>query len=104
MHRIVDQRDEALAALAHLAQREAEQDRDDEYRQEIALRDRADEVRRDHLHQEVDDGERFRARYIAGDRLLTSSEAGAIWSPAPGCHKLPTISPTTRAIVETTSK
>ena len=59
-----------LAALAHMTQGEAEQDRDDQHRQQISLGDRADQVRRNHLHQEIDDRQRFRVRHVAGDRLL----------------------------------
>jgi hypothetical protein len=44
VHDIVDQRDEPLAALAHVAQREAEQDGDDQHRQKIALGHRADQI------------------------------------------------------------
>ncbi len=70
VHDIVDQRDQALAALAHLAQGKAEQRRDNQHRQQIPLRHRADQVRGDHLHQEIDDRQRFRVRHVAGDRLF----------------------------------
>ena len=67
---IVDQRDETLAALAHVAQREAEQHRNDQHRQQIPLRHRTDQVRGDHLHQEIDNRQRFCVRHVTGDRLL----------------------------------
>ena len=101
---IVDQRDETLAALAHLTQCETEQDGNEQHRQEISLRDRAEQVGGDHLHQEIDDRQRFGARHVAGNHAFSSNEADAMCRPAPGCHRLPTTSPTTRAIVETTSK
>ena len=67
---IVDQRDETLAALAHLTQCEIEQDGNEQHRQEISLRDRAEQVGGDHLHQEIDDRQRFGARHVAGNRLF----------------------------------
>jgi hypothetical protein len=70
VHRLVDGRHEPVAALAHVAKRQAEQHRHDEHRQEIALGDGADHIRRDHLHQKIDDSQRFGARHVTGDRLL----------------------------------
>ena len=34
------------------------------------LRDRAEQVGGDHLHQEIDDRQRFGAGHVAGDRLV----------------------------------
>jgi hypothetical protein len=95
--------DHRTGRLADQGQRQAEQDRDQQHLQDLALGEGADHGGRDDVHQEADDRLVVGLGGVFGD-LVGLQGGGSIFMPAPGWTTLATIRPTIRARVEKTRK
>ena len=91
-----------MAALAEAHQREAEQDREQQHLQDLALREGADHGVGNDVQEEIDALLRLGLLGVAGDRLRVRPRRRR--SPRPACTTLPTTRPITSAKVETISK
>ena len=93
----VDEAQQRLAALAERLQPEGEQDREEQHLQDLARREGADHGRGDDVHG----GNRTvlcsLALAVKLAIALVSMALGSTFMPAPGCNRLTTMRPMTRA-------
>ena len=83
-----EQIDNQLRALAHHGQCKAEQDREQQHLQDVALRERVDDGVRNDVHQEVGHALRFGLAGVVGDSLRIQRRRIDVESAA-GLHHVP---------------
>ena len=101
---LLDEVEHQRAAAAEPVQREAEQHREQQHLQDLALGERVDDGGRDDVQQEVGRALHLARASVYAAMPLVSSVAGSMFMPAPGCTTLTITRPTISAIVLTTSK